>query len=78
MKLKDQAEWKQNLVEEKSPQLDVVWQSKQGSQEQYKGSSILTAPHDALTKEKNYAPKIEMVDQSVRRCRDGWYDQISL
>ena len=71
IKLEDQADWKQAPVEERSRQLDVVWQSKQGSQEQYKGSSILTAPHDALTKEKSCAPIIEMVDQSVGRCRDG-------
>ena len=78
MELEDQVEQKKNLAKEKRPQLDVVWKSKQGSQEQYKGSSIQTAPHDAPTKEKKCAPKMEMVDQSVRRCRDEWKDQLSL
>ena len=50
---------------------------KTGSQELYKGSSILTAPHDAPTKEKCRAPKMEMVGKSAR-CRDGWKNQLSL
>ena len=78
MELKDQAERKKNPTEEKKPQLDVVWKSKLGSQEQYKGSSILTAPHDALAKEKKCFMTMEMVEQSVRRCRDRWNDQLSL
>ena len=77
MELEDQAERKKNLVEEKSPQLDVVWNSKQESQEQYKGSSILTAPHDAPAKEKSRALTMEMVGKSAR-CRDEWKNQLSL
>ena len=34
--------------------------------------------HDALSKEKSCALTMEMVDQSVRRCRDRWYDQLSV
>ena len=78
MELEDQAEQKENLAKEKIPQLDVVWKSKLGSQEQYKGSSILITPHDAPVKEKKCASTMEMVDQSVRRCRDGWKDQLLL
>ena len=36
----------------------------------------MTAPHDVLVKEKSCAPTMEIKDQSVRKCRDGWYDQL--
>ena len=78
MKLEDQAMQKKNPAEEKSPQLDVLWKSKQGSQEQYKGSSILTTPHHTLAKEKSRALKMEMVGKSARRCRDKWKNHLSL
>ena len=55
MELEVQAKLKKNLAEEKIPQLDVVWRSKQGSQEQYKGSSILIALDDAPMKERSHA-----------------------
>ena len=33
---------------------------------------ILNTPHDAPGKEKSFAPIMEMVGKSVRRCRDRW------